>query len=730
MLIQATWHPSVSLTPLRTFLRDGLILLLSLILGATNAIPDRAPISYSIVSPYRIEQGEQLAYYLWFAGNELHTAQAKFYEAIAKNFDPWVNHLQDESGMTEAVGLSEWRDTLPLPTLYDIQSNRQPLHGFRTVRGYLFAFIAAAPGKAIARIPHGGAVLLPVVSCPFGTTGNANNFCSGSPSGSFQVANFFTGYTGTSYPSRPAFNVPAVDYANGVPSVASAGVCTVSSLADPNQSPAATDDPGCGLVPHSCTYSVSSPSGQLSIPKLTCVASSNQIVMRGLDLCAIGGHNATTLTVDTTGTGGILLEYFRQCGDAATYSQNGFLNTSNGAGTENVTFKAFTQLGHWQDSFSTQGSGTCSASGTQTMTCTGDSGIQVGQYLFEIGNTNVIAINGGGSYTLGQNRTFSSQLVHTQFQMAGGMNLSTSGNTSVTYSAGTQINGRIGTFNKRDPGQALSTVGTDTQNGNYFENGIYSNCYSGSCISHYEAIEYVIQDGNTSLTWGNQDFSGNVNYQPAALAPGSVTGAYFLNTGNIGGTIAGSFLVSYPSVNINNPVVVSLGGGGAGTGGGALIDMGGEVITTLAATNAWIDRNATNGAPTFSNCTSNPSDAGSPNSHGSAVSFFIGQGISATETDVTTFQGGVPIDSSGGSTVGETNMTITGVISGTPGGVAHYSGTGGKVVSSQNMRSALNMITNAPSFSGTDLSTGSAIAASSFMTRTLGSAPCVYPGQQ
>src|SRR6185437_16244034 len=110
----------------------------------------------------------------------------------------------------------------------------------------LLCLIICAPGPAFAA-PGRDA---PAGSCPQ----SIDNGCSTSPGGSIQITDFFTGYTGATYATRPKANMACVDYACGMPAVSNAGlgICGIDHIQDPATAgppSTTTANPSCGIIP-------------------------------------------------------------------------------------------------------------------------------------------------------------------------------------------------------------------------------------------------------------------------------------------------------------------------------------------------------------------------------------------------------------------------------------------------------------------------------------------------
>lgn len=102
----------------------------------------------------------------------------------------------------------------------------------------LLAACLANPHETDA-IPRGVAGTVVVSTCPQGTAyvsvGDGCQNAPGCTSGTvycFRAANFFSGYTGVSYSTRPPWNEPGIDYAVGIHNA-----CITSGLKDPSTSP-------------------------------------------------------------------------------------------------------------------------------------------------------------------------------------------------------------------------------------------------------------------------------------------------------------------------------------------------------------------------------------------------------------------------------------------------------------------------------------------------------------
>lgn len=585
----------------------------------------------------------------------------------------------------------------------------------------LAATLIFCTSSAQAFFPRGVTSGPPGATCPQAI----DNGCAASPGGSFQVVNFFTGYTGTSYAARPGYNVPGVDYAVGVPAVTNGGVCGMDHIQDPKTATTgANDDPGCGIIPQHCAYSESVISTALTVPQLICSGTSNAIVIRGFELGPVGGHNGTYLLFQVTATGNKTLEYNDFVGSVSTYYQNGFGSFASGS-TGNVLFQSNNMFGKWLDNFSATASGTGSVSGTTlTITACTSCNFAVGQYIVggftTINNTAIQkqltgSTGGVGTYQLNAAPTVASQGITAQFQMAGGMGLITNGDITFLYNAATQINGRVATAAGFTPANPSSTVANYINRYNYVEGGVYT-----FGVSHYEMIEYVLANGAFPVTYTNYENTGNLIYIPAAVAASSTTASFYISTGAVA-SHAATFNVTYTNVNLNNNVIVTIPAGSAAL---ATWDHG-VALTNLTMTGNYI---AKGGSTNYTLCNGNPMAIGGADASG-PVSFFTASDNGSGTMTVTAFLGGTPIIADGSNYVAESHARIMSQTSGTAGGAGVYVVTGDIFKASTGMRSAYPAIANTPTMSGNvEMTTGATISASTMIIRTLGTNPCVYPG--
>ena len=222
---------------------------------------------------------------------------------------------------------------------------------------------------AEARQGHGGLATATVPSCPQAVDGG----CAASPGGSFQVANFFTGYTGVSYATRPNANMACIDYPCGVPALAvpASGICGLNALADPATAGHGGGGvaPGCGLIPTGCTYSATGHAGINFGPTIDCSSISGAAVIKGFNMGYVGGHEPTVIIYESNNSGSLEVAFndFEQGG--INYSQAS-VNAINGS-TINFLSYANTYNGAWIDSYSNIATATASIGATATGTGTG-----------------------------------------------------------------------------------------------------------------------------------------------------------------------------------------------------------------------------------------------------------------------------------------------------------------------------------------------------------------------
>lgn len=710
-------------------MRAALVFLLSLLLSMAAPIPATVPVDRNY------QTAEDLAYFLWQGSN-----QGKFWEIETAKTPTGLKRLQDSSGMTEVLGLSE--SVLPPTSLSALKKSKLPLAGFKTLRGYTYAAAMAivADSKAMARpFGHGGVGILPKL-CPFGTGPSTDNGCLNSPVGTFIVSNYFTGYTGTSYPSRPAYNVPGVDYYDGVPLVSDpsysftlGGITVIGSCGGVLQDPktattGGSDDPGCGIMPAHCVYSEPT-SGSLTLPTVTCLSTANDIVFRGFNLAATGGHNSTYFVFNNTQTGRKVIAYNNLGADPATYVRNG-LGSFQSGGQGNAIFFANSVFGHWVDTYSTIGSGSCSFSGT-AMTCTSDSGFALGQAVDSTGLLNapfIVSVNGGGSYTLNTAQSsLSARSANGFYIMGGGMGFNTTGSTVVEYNASTQVNGRDITTqaNPTVAGSAL-TITDSLNKWNFWEGAIYKNfTFLGQV--HFETIEYTQSNGQFPVTYTNFDQSGNVCYVPALVASSSVTSCYFLSTGAVAAPIGAAYIATYVNVTLDKNVITTKPTGSsvypALASWGADTRPAGGPITNLTITNNYFDRGT---ASYYSLCSGVPYTAGNV---AGQVSFMTASSNATTnKLVVSAFLGGFDIVADGSNYVWETGQQILSQDSGTTGKAGTYSTAGGQTLGSRGMRSNYPMVLTAPVVSGNvDMPSGQPISTANMISRADSTHPCSYP---
>ncbi len=578
--------------------------------------------------------------------------------------------------------------------------------------------------------------------CPQGD-GAADNGCSTSPGGTFIAANLFDGYTGTDYPSRPSKNIPGGDYRVGMPPTSDAGYsytghgftlsgsCGTATMVDPAlASTGGNNDPGCGVMPAACEWQP----GSIGFPQIECDNTSDPIVIKGFNLGPVGGHLGTYIYIRNSATDCVTIAFNEMKADASTYVRNGFWSREPGTSGCLIQF-ANNQYGDWEDSWSEQGVGTASQSGTTlTVTaCTTCSFLQ-GQYVdfqsVSLSNNAIYSqttgtggakcpdptCNGGvGTYTMSVSATRSSQAVTSGFQMAGGVGCNTTGNVINMYNFHWQVNGRLGTCQQRGTAGTTTNIPLIVNQFNYSQGGIYI-----FDISHYEMYEYIIADGNRPMTWDHIINQGNVLYFPDAVASSSITGSWFHATGAINGSMDPSYKSTYADIDTLDNVVIANNGAESSS---ALDNIPGTAnstypveITDYTATGNWIKKDATG---SYSSCYSNVTP----------ISFFTAS-QSGTLMTVSAFSGGQDITP--GQRVWETGVKILSQASGTTGRAGTYNmettcsvscGSGGR-------RSAMDVIKAVTASDNYDLDSGAAITLPQLISAQTNLSPCTYPGMR
>lgn len=621
----------------------------------------------------------------------------------------------------------------------------------------LISLAHTLPLPAEARATRGGVAVSPN-GCNLAFSDNG---CAASPSGSFQVANFFTGYTGTTYPSRPSQNMAGVDYKVGMPAVSNAswsgtvngmtltGSCGLSTAQDPKTATTSpsSDNPGCGILPQHCKYG-ETVNGALTLSAVECSNTSNDIVFRGFQMGPVGGHSGSRLNYCTSGcttgisqgalTGKITVAFNNWDADPSLYLSSSMLFTSPGL-PGNVVVYANNMFGHWKDTYSAAGVGTATldASGVLTVSaCTtcafypgqnanlDDGGLTGNGFLI---TQQLTGTTGGvGTYQTNLALVRTSRPVTSAFYMGGGQ-VNTTGSLQFLYNAITQFNGRITTAQMRLSG-GTNTVPLVENSYNYVESGLYKIACTASnaaCI-HWEMTEWVLASGGAanSMTFSSVVGHGNTFYQSSDVIGASTTAAFFINTGAVGGTTDPAYTLTYTNTDISGNVMVvdpSVGGTAA------LIVNGGSYSTNFTANNNWVAKGAIS---QFAQCQGVPV-------LGPVVAAPL---LQANFTGSDDGSGALTLSNNPSQTISvgyhvyETKAYIT-VLGGSPPGQTSgvYTEAPGVALSSRAMRAAPDAITNILSVTGnTDLSAGTSLTLNQFLGHaTLGAAnACMFPGFQ
>lgn len=513
---------------------------------------------------------------------------------------------------------------------------------------YALALVIAATPQVEARPTHGGAATSPN-GCNLLFSDNG---CSGSPGGNFEVNNFFTGYTGTTYPARPTYNVAGVDYKVGMPAISNpawtgtingvmlAGACGMDAMQDPataTTSPS-SDNPGCGIIPQHCSYGVNTSLTEIPRPYFACTNTANNIVVKGFNFDAVGGHNATRLNFcesNSVGdpcpnagafTGNMTIAFNNFAGDVATYTYGSVLSSATGLPGNAVAY-ANNFYGHWLDSFSAFGLGTGSfaSNGVMTITACTSCNFKPGQAIGSDTMTQANDVirsqltgtggatcpdptcNGGvGSYqTTSTMAAASSPNTQSAFFLGGGQ-LNANGGVQFLYNAITQWNGRLVTAQMRCGSCTNPTINLVENSYNYFEGGIYKAvCSTGNPIcQHWEMVEWVLGTGAESspIVFTNVHGYGNTFYQDGNIVATSTTSAFFVNTGAVGGPVGPSYTLTYANTDLSNNVMVQ---NTSVAGSASLLTTCGSYSTNFTANNNWVAKGTSasfascNGVPTI-----------------------------------------------------------------------------------------------------------------------------------
>lgn len=596
---------------------------------------------------------------------------------------------------------------------------------------FLFCLLSVAWNDAATARPGFGGSSSSVGGCLAGI----DNGCAGSLGGSVQVSNMLTGYTGTSYPiAGAAINWCGITYVCGAPSVATGSVCA------PTQDPATatrsltTDQPACGIIPEHCPYNPVTVSGQVSGGDFDCTSAVGA-VFHGFEMAATGGHGSTYINGGVDTGSDVYVEDNDFAADAFTYYKNGPASWTNGT-TANIHWLRNTINGHWLDSFSAQGSATCTQSGTTISCPTSNNGqFAAGQYIGTAGtcgtagqtacNTAIQSVS-GTNYTVNTSTTISTPIAMTsQFQWAGGIGCNSTGAHDAEYNAVSQVNGRMFTCSVAVGASPNPFIPGDvTQKYNFYNNA----CIFTFGIAHWEAVENVLAASPpSSVQWNNGTYVGNTYYQGSSCASNSTTAAIFISTGFVNGTIPGTFVNSYVNEDIEGNLFIGLNGPNTSA---ALVTWGGSPISHLTLKNNYSTKSPAN-YYVLSN--GSPSPVGSPNATSGVIAYIHATHDAVAHTlTLQAYDGGYPIATDGSFYTDFAGCAqITGLVSGTPNSAgAVYSTVGGVTVStSTNTRAAQEAILNAPMVSGNvDVNSGSNIDSVFISRNTGGLNPSVYPG--
>jgi hypothetical protein len=418
---------------------------------------------------------------------------------------------------------------------------------FLYLLGFIFAFSGGAYFSTASAWKDGSAAK--GIVCPR----SIDNGCSDSPGGSVIIANFFTGYTGTTYSKRPQANMACIDYYCGMPavSVPALGICGIDRIQDPATAIVSTTsgDPGCGVIPKGCHFYQNGVRGQTTGPTLFCLpGAAGDTVYKGFDLGAIGSHGGTIIWWHNNNTGHLTVKYNRGLADLQNYRNGTFVGTVNGT-TSDITIYANTFDGRWLSQFDTVGIFHATSSGTTLTVNSMTSGkILAHHYIFARGvaNSTVLGQLTGktgkdcatdpancdgaiGTYQTTRSVNVANEVMESVFQLAA-VTLNTSGNIDVEYNYFNEINSRpTGGQTIHAPGGMGGTVLFAY---NMF-NGFLFTPYNAEIpnLVHGEVFEGTSGAQTVSNTYPSIIYRGNICYLPQS-ALGADTTCFYISTGS------------------------------------------------------------------------------------------------------------------------------------------------------------------------------------------------------